>query len=1015
MSKVMCRSIVIVIVLVCVFGIDAFAVDLTFKANWNNGSSTLPDVADHMVGWTNDGSFWEADVGDSGHMNLRGFEQDAGGGWTRNKPWSNYEKMRNDLSADGFTIKFWFKPEEPEGAFFGLLFNWEDWDDNFYGGHPLLIEGSFFGSTFKLIFGDQSLGSYHTHTEIYSMSNGSWYHIAFVVDLNANVSSIYINGNQVGTNAGLGIQSSFNPGLTYGNEGRFVIAGRHKVGLTDLEVGEGDYDQFEVYDGPLSPGEILANYNEGRIPLIPLTITTISPLPAGDQGDSYSFQLDAIGYQEAPAWNIIAGSLPAGLNLSTDGLISGIPTTAETKIFTIQATSGAETDSKQFQLTVNPGDLEIASTSPLPDGAVGKSYSQTLTAQGGSPGYRWWLVAGSLPSGLSLSIGGVISGNPTTEGISTFTVEVHDSVGDTDQKQFDIEIIDESPSSTAVLGVSWLPETDKRYSVYSSDALDSGNWLHRFSLDTGTSGSYTWYDEGDTFAGIVNPVADTVPRRFYKILSDTATEAVVAKKLIQWGWGMPYPTFMLDNIDTMEQMPFDGVNIRIPVPPPGDEFLSKSMFLGVNITYGMVETEAQALQQVNFNKFTHNFLSLRTSASLTTVEWFEDFSTVLNNFTLAGKIAYEGGLVGCIIDPEHYGATLPLFSYPDRKYTSKTWEEYEAQVFLRGQQIMQAINSEFPDPIIFFPHSYNAPYNEVKTRDGLDAYWFGLIVPFVDGMVAASSPETRFLLAMESSYQYRTEPEFIAGYQFQRDAIEALSIDPQAILDKVSIGFGIWLRSSDTPEEWHDAVTYALQYADEYAWVYTQQMKWWDTPEMSLYPFVPPSFIDAQRQAHPFDIVNQWLNKGIIGQPYSDQLLANTGRTPYRWSIASGALPDGIGLNSGTGSLSGAPTTVGNSSFVVLVTDNSGDTATESLSIEVVATFEEGLEPAVKVEWNSLPGDQYRVQWSADGVSGWQTISPVIIGTGGASTFYDTGDTSSRPEPWFRSPPLGRYRVITLP
>ena len=56
------------------------------------------------------------------------------------------------------------------------------------------------------------------------------------------------------------------------------------------------------------------------------------------------------------------------------------------------------------------------------------SYSQTLIASGGGGSYTWSIVSGSLPAGLSLSPGGVISGTPATAGAYSFTVQVSDGV-----------------------------------------------------------------------------------------------------------------------------------------------------------------------------------------------------------------------------------------------------------------------------------------------------------------------------------------------------------------------------------------------------------------------------------------------------------------------------------------------------------------------------------------------------------------------------------------------------------
>jgi len=67
-------------------------------------------------------------------------------------------------------------------------------------------------------------------------------------------------------------------------------------------------------------------------------------------------------------------------------------------------------------------------TSSLPAGVVGKAYSQTVVAAGGTAPYTFGLVTGStLPAGLTINTAGLISGTPTTAGSTTFTVGVVDS------------------------------------------------------------------------------------------------------------------------------------------------------------------------------------------------------------------------------------------------------------------------------------------------------------------------------------------------------------------------------------------------------------------------------------------------------------------------------------------------------------------------------------------------------------------------------------------------------------
>jgi hypothetical protein len=65
------------------------------------------------------------------------------------------------------------------------------------------------------------------------------------------------------------------------------------------------------------------------------------------------------------------------------------------------------------------------------------------------------------------------------------------------------------------------------------------------------------------------------------------------------------------------------------------------------------------------------------------------------------------------------------------------------------------------------------------------------------------------------------------------------------------------------------------------------------------------------------------LPNGAVGTSYNATLMADGGTTPYIWSINKGTLPGGLSLDSGTGIISGMPTTGGDSTFTVQVSDNS--------------------------------------------------------------------------------------------
>ena len=71
-------------------------------------------------------------------------------------------------------------------------------------------------------------------------------------------------------------------------------------------------------------------------------------------------------------------------------------------------------------------------TTLLPSATMGKSYSQQLTASGGTP--ITWSYTGSLPEGISISSAGLISGTPKAEGSFRFTLKASNSAGSTNRQ-----------------------------------------------------------------------------------------------------------------------------------------------------------------------------------------------------------------------------------------------------------------------------------------------------------------------------------------------------------------------------------------------------------------------------------------------------------------------------------------------------------------------------------------------------------------------------------------------------
>ncbi len=172
-----------------------------------------------------------------------------------------------------------------------------------------------------------------------------------------------------------------------------------------------------------------------------LTITTTS-LPSGTTGVAYNATLMAAGGQPPYTWSLSGGTtLPPGLTLSDNGVITGTPLMPGPYQFTVQVQDALNNvASQQLTITITAGSLTVTSTL-LPSGSQNSPYNATLGAAGGTPPYTWSLASGTLPLGLTLDpSSGNIAGTPSAQGVSNFTVQVTDSVQGTAQKALFISV-----------------------------------------------------------------------------------------------------------------------------------------------------------------------------------------------------------------------------------------------------------------------------------------------------------------------------------------------------------------------------------------------------------------------------------------------------------------------------------------------------------------------------------------------------------------------------------------------
>lgn len=245
--------------------------------------------------------------------------------------------------------------------------------------------------------------------------------------------------------------------------------------------------------------DVAGNYGTRNYTLAVTGQVVISPLAlnSGAAASFYSQHITATGGSNSGfIFTVASGALPAGLTLSPTGLISGQATTMGTSAFTINVTDSlGNVGSQSYSITIN-NSLSLAPSS-LPDGSISTSYSQPVTASGGSGGgYVFTVLTGALPPGFSL-INGIISGAPTIAGKYSFVIKVVDSDGSYLSKSYSININTVTLALSDLISMSGIKGTPFSQMVYANGGTGSytNYWISAGTLPPGLSFS------GNTISG----------------------------------------------------------------------------------------------------------------------------------------------------------------------------------------------------------------------------------------------------------------------------------------------------------------------------------------------------------------------------------------------------------------------------------------------------------------------------------------------------------------------------------
>lgn len=317
------------------------------------------------------------------------------------------------------------------------------------------------------------------------------------------------------------------------------------------------------------------------------------------------------------------------------------------------------------------------------------------------------------------------------------------------------------------------------------------------------------------------------------------------KKLIEFGWDEPDTRFMREHIAQLQASPFDGCvfHVNYRAPDGTQRNFTWDLWGRARFTAALLDSARLDLEATRFGRFGENFL--RVNVTPGDLDWFEDHGAVMANLELAARLAKAGGCPGILLDTEPYRGPLWDFRAQTREHP-RSWDELSAQVRRRGAEAMAALERGYPGLTVFLTMGYSEPLEEsVGYRRPLADTRYALLVPFLNGMFGAASDSVVIVDGHEASYPYRDPARFAAKADTMRRAVRRIAAQPERYSRLLSVGFGIWMDHNSPRLGWHAdhpesnyftpaalrvSVQAALDHADRYVWIYSQEPRWW-TPE----------------------------------------------------------------------------------------------------------------------------------------------------------------------------------------
>ena len=627
----------------------------------------------------------------------------------------------------------------------------------------------------------------------------------------------------------------------------------------------------------------------------PLTIGNTA-LSSAISGSAYTGSLNASGGTPGYTWSLSGGSLPAGLTLSPAGVLSGTPTASGTYNFSALVRDGgspAQMQTASTSIVVTSSTLVITSSN-LSSATTGKAYTGTLSANGGTPGYSWSVVNGSLPAGLTLSPAGQITGTPTTGGNFNFTASVRDnsSPAQTQTAATSIAVsattlaITNSNLSSATTGKAYAGTLSASggtpgysWSIVNGN-LPAGLTLSPAGQITGTPTAGGNFNFTAAVRDNSSPAQSQTAATSINVATAASSLVITSGNLGSAATGKPYAA----SLSATGGTPGYSWTIVNGSLPAGLTLSPAGQITGTPTTGGNFNFTASVRDNSSPAQTQTQATAINVSSSATTLSISAPtFRPATANTPFTGTLSASGGTPG-------YQWSIVSGSLPSGLSLSATTGAITGTPTSYGRAVFTAQVSDSGSP--------------AQTQTAQASI---LIAPLPLTILSST-------LAQGGTGQaYGDTLKATGGVVGYHWAIVDGSLPPGLVLSSTT---GAITGTPTATGTFH----FSTEVADSGA---PPQLQ---TGGISL-TVTAPSALTLRTPALP---------SGTGGVFYSSTLQASGGTPGYNWAIRSGSLPPGLTLATNSGVISGTPTANGSFSFTAAVADQSNPSQTQSAPTSIL-------------------------------------------------------------------------------